>query len=365
MRLLSAPANIPQLVALRAERFVPLFGEGPSRDEAVRAIANIVLALGERADVRGPDHALALTTHKSLGLRPLEHLATAIQAGRAPALFAEIAIAYVGILGASDTQREGVARLFLHAGEGAQREAKLATTVGGGDYAAWREHYESICASPAHPSTRVARHWFDWVLARRFQGLDALRATVASEELDPASRWLAESALFVQGEDQSRDRLVALAETMMEPVARLVPKVTTACARDLVEGVRTPVSLRWKHLRAASAKDHAAAAIRHWLAAATAQLDDDDDQHTSVLGPEPSRAGRAAIEARTAAGEFLLDWFVSDRDAREDVDAYARRIVRVYHRLRGAQTLARALDALAPTHAPETAAERVLWAGTR
>lgn len=365
VRLLSAPANIPQLVALRAERFVPLFGEGPSRDEALRALANIVLALGDRADVRGADHALALTTHKALGLRPLEHLATAIQAGRAPALFAEIAIAYVGILGGSDTQRESVARLFLHTGEGAQREAKLATTVGGGDYASWREHYESICASPAHPGTRVARHWFDWVLARRFQGLDALRSLVANEELDPASRWLAESALFVQGEDQSRDRLVALAETMMEPVARLVPKVTTACARDLVEGVRTPVSLRWKHLRAAAAKDHAAAAIRHWLAAATAQLDDDDDQHTSALGPEPSRAGRAAIEARTAAGEFLLDWFVSDRDAREDVDAYARRIVRVYHRLRGAQTLSRALDALAPTHAPETAAERVLWAGTR
>jgi hypothetical protein len=44
----------------------------------------------------------------------------------------------------------------------------------------------------------------------------------------------------------------------------------------------------------------------------------------------------------------LLDWFVGDRDAREDVDAYARRIVRVYHRLRGAQTFARALRELAP-----------------
>lgn len=365
VRLLSAPSNIPELIALRAERFVPLFGEGPTRDEAVRAMANLALALGERADVRGSDHALALATHKQLGARPIEHLASAVRSGRAPGLYGEIAMAYVALLGASDTLRESVARLFLDASEGAQREARLATTVGGGDYSSWREHYESLCASPLDPSTRVARCWFDWVLARRFSGLDQLRSIVEGEKLDPASVWLAESAFFIQGEDHSRDRLVSLAESMMTPVARLVPRVISACARDLVEGVRTPVSLRWKHLRAAAGKDHAAAAIRHWLAAATAQLEDDEDHSAGALGPEPSRAGRLAIEARTAAGEFLLDWFVLDRDAREDVDAYARRIVRVYHRLRGAQTLSRALSELAPTDKPESAAERVLWGGTK
>jgi hypothetical protein len=366
VRLLSAPSNIPELVALRAERFVPLFGEGPSRDEAVRAVANLALALGERADVRGGDHALSLSTHKALGSRTIEHLAAAVRAGDAPPLYGEIAIGYVGILGASDTLRESVARHFLDARDGAQREARLATTVGGGDYASWREHYEALCAMPSDPSTRVARSWFDWVLARRFSGLDHLRAVIESEALDPASVWLAESALFVQGEDHSRDRLVALAESMMAPVARVVPRVISGCARDLVEGVRTPVSLRWKHLRAAASKDHAAAAIRHWLAAATAQLDDDEDHSAGTLGPEPTRAGRTAIEARTAAGEFLLDWFVGDRDAREDVDAYARRIVRVYHRLRGAQMVARALEELAPSQrGPESAAERVLWAGTK
>lgn len=365
VRLLSAPSNIPELIALRAERFVPLFGEGPTRDEAVRAMANLALALGERADVRGGDHALALATHKRLGSRPIEHLASAVRSGRAPELYGEIAMAYVALLGASDTLRESVARLFLDASEGAQREARLATTVGGGDYSSWREHYESLCAAPLDASTRVARYWFDWVLARRFSGLDQLRSVVEGEKLDPASVWLAESAFFIQGEDHSRDRLVSLAESMMAPVARLVPRVISACARDLVEGVRTPVSLRWKHLRAAAGKDHAAAAIRHWLAAATAQLEDEEEHGAGALGPEPSRAGRMAIEARTAAGEFLLDWFVLDRDAREDVDAYARRIVRVYHRLRGAQTLARALRELAPTDKLESAAERVLWGATK
>lgn len=365
VRLLSAPSNVAELIALRAGRFVPLFGEGATREEAVRAMANLVLALGERADVRGSDHALALVTHKRLGSRPIEYLASAIRSGRVPGLYGEIAMAYVALLGASDTVRESVARHFLDVDEGTQREARLACMVGGGDYATWREHYESLCAAPIDASTRVARYWFDWVLARRFSGLDQLRSVVESEQLDPASVWLAESAFFIQGEEPSRERLVSLAESMMKPVATLVPRVLSACARDLVEGVHAPIALRWKHLRAAARKDHAASAIRHWLAAATAQLEDEDEQSAGTLGPEPSRAGRMAIEARTAAGEFLLDWFVPDRDAREDVDAYARRIVRVYHRLRGAQTLARALRELAPKHKPETAAERILWGGTK
>ncbi|MBL8684586.1 MAG: hypothetical protein JNK05_35755 [Myxococcales bacterium] len=356
VRLLSVPSNIPELVALRAERFVPLYGEGATRAEATRALANLVLALGERADVRGADHALALSTHKSLGVRPLELLAHAVRDGQAPALYAEIAIAYSSLLGASDLQRESVARLFEHSTDAAH-EARLAITMGGGDYSAWREHYESLRKLPSSPAVRVARLWFEWVLARRFSALDQLHAMVGEAELDPASVWLAESAFFVQGEDHSRERLVSQAERVMTPVAKVIPRVMAACARDLVEGVRTPLSLRWKHLRAAAAKDHAAAAIRHWLAAATAQLDDDDESSGEALSPEPSRA---ATEARTAAGEFLLDWFVGDRDAREDVDAYARRIVRVYHRLRGAQVFARAMRELAPS-APSTPEEQLLW----
>jgi hypothetical protein len=356
IRLLSVPSNIPELVALRADRFVPLFGEGPTRSEAVRALANLVLGLGERADVRGADHALALSTHRSIGSKPLEMLAHAVRDGQAPALYAEIAIAYSSLLGASDLQRESIARLF-EASPDTSHEARLAITVGGGDYSAWREHYESLRRLPASPATRVARLWFEWVLARRFSALEQLHAISSDTELDPASAWLAESAFFVQGEDQSKERLVSQAERVMAPVAKMIPRVMTACARDLVEGVRTPLSLRWKHLRAGAAKDHAAAAIRHWLAAATAQLEDDEEHSGEALSPEPSRA---ATEARTAAGEFLLDWFVGDRDAREDVDAYARRIVRVYHRLRGAQTFARALRELAPA-SPSSVEEQLLW----
>ena len=81
------------------------------------------------------------------------------------------------------------------------------------------------------------------------------------------------------------------------------------------------------------------------------------------LGPEPSRAGRAAIEARTAAGEFLLDWFVPDREARESVDAFARRALRLYHRLRGAQLLARVEKELRPPGGMLTQTERLVWGG--
>ncbi len=364
VRLLSQPSNIPELVALRAERFVPLFGEGPTRDEAVRALANLVLALGERADIRGADHALSLVTHRALSLRPLELLANTVSEGRAPDALAVIPLAYVGLLGASDVQRESVARVFADV-PSAKSEARLALTMGGGDYSAWREHYHSLCATTDPDlATKVARAWFDWVLARRFTGLDQLRALSEDPALDPASVWLAESAFFVNGDEHAKERLVSLAERAMAPVTRWIPRLLGAAARDLVEGVRTPLALRWKHLRASSAKDHAAAAIRHWLAAATAQIEDDDWTGVApALGPEPSRAGRAAMEARAAAGEFLLDWFVSDRDAREDVDAYARRIVRVYHRLRGAQTFARSIEALSPREPARTPAERLLWEG--
>ena len=91
------------------------------------------------------------------------------------------------------------------------------------------------------------------------------------------------------------------------------------------------------------------------------EADVDETVGSESLGPEPTRAARAAIEARAAAGEFLLDWFVPDREAREGVDAYARRVLRLYHRLRGAQLLARVERELRPPGGMLTSLERVIW----
>ncbi len=363
LRLLGLASSIPELLALRARRYVPLFAEGASRDEAVRALANLSVALGEPADALAVDHALSLATHPSLALRPIELLCDNVREGLAPAVLATIPIAYVSLLGASDVRRESVARALL-AAPAARDEALLALHVGGGDYGTWREHYHGLCDLTAPGlAIRVARAWFDWVLARRFSGLDALRALAEDPAIDPASAWLAESAFFAFGDEGGRERMVQAAERVLGPVTPWIPRVLAGTARDMAEALRTPLALRWSHLKAAAARDHAAAAIRHWLAAATAQLDDEDDAHAGALGPEPSRAGRTAIEARTAAGEFLLDWFVPDREAREDVDAYARRIVRVYHRLRGARLFAQALEALAPQGPAKSPAEQLLWEG--
>jgi hypothetical protein len=363
LHLLGVFASIPELLALRAGRYVPLFAEGPSRDEAVRALANLCVALGDRADARSADHALSLATHPALDLRPIERLSRALRDGAAPASFGTIPLAYVSVLGASDVRREGVARALRDA-PSVEEESLLALHVGGGDYGTWREHYRGLCeVSEPGLALRVARAWFDWVLARRFSGLDALRALAADPSIDPASAWLAESGFFLFGDEGAKARMVDSAERVFGAVTPWIPRVLAGTARDMAEAVRTPLALRWSHLKAAASRDHASAAIRHWLAAASVQLDDEDDAHAGALGPEPSRAGRAAIEARAAAGEFLLDWFVPDRPAREDVDAYARRIVRVYHRLRGARLFARAIDALAPQGPAKSPAERLLWEG--
>lgn len=360
---MKAPAGIPELVALRSGRYVPLFGLGPTRDEGVRALANLAVALGEGADVRSVDHVLTLHQHPALKMAPLAHLADFVNKDIGEpvrAALAKIPLAYVGLLGASDSTRESVARVFAHC-RPVHHEAQLALGMGGGDYSAWREHYALLCTQNDRAS-RVARAWFDWVLARRFSGLDALRDLLEEGELDGASLWLAETAFFVNGEDSSKERLVSLVDREMTGARKWLPRLFTFSARDLAESARMPMHLRWMHLRCSASRDHAAVSIRHWLAAATAQFDDDDGlDHKRALGPEPSRAGRAAMEARNAAGEFLLDWFVQDRAAREEVDAFARRIVRLYHRLRGALAFCEIETALKSANPPRSQAEKILW----
>jgi hypothetical protein len=364
VKTLETNASIKTLIALRAGRYVPLFGEGFSRAETLRPLANLARALGDRSDVRGPDHALSLLVHPKLGVRPFTTLAQLLDRGTASAETALVALAYVGLLGASDTTREMIANTLLTTSSQAVRvEAQLASCVGGGDYSAWREHYGQICSLEG-TAAQVARAWFDWVLGRRFAALETLKYLATDPELDHASRWLIESAHFVQGEEYSRDRLIAEAERVMAPVRKWLPRLFLLTARDLAEATRTPMGLRWMHLRAASARDHASVAIRAWLNAATSH-DDDDFDKAGRLSPEPSRAGRAAMESRALAGEFLLDWFVSDRPAREEIDAFARRIVRVYHRLRGAQAFAsleKTLRSNAEPQDPTVAVYRqILW----
>ena len=249
LRLLEPNASIAALIALRAGRYVPLFGEGFSHSEVLRPLANLVRTLGERSDVRGPDHALSLLVHPKLGVRPLEVLSQSIAQQKTTPDAAYVALAYVGLLGASDTTREMIARTFLNSThDGVRNEAQLANSVGGGDYSSWREHYGTICALDS-TAAKVARAWFDWVLGRRFAALETLKYLSSDPELDQASRWLIESAHFVHGEEYSRDRLISEAERVMAPVRKWLPRLFLLTARDLAEATRTPMALRWMHLR--------------------------------------------------------------------------------------------------------------------
>jgi hypothetical protein len=197
------------------------------------------------------------------------------------------------------------------------------------------------------------RHWYDLVLARRWSGIDGLRALASDSTLDGASRWLAATGLWIIGDEHARDLLTDLAETLLEPVGVSLPRLAQIVAREMVELLSHPWSTRWSHLRCAAARDHASASIRQWLHAAAEERFFEgpatDPAMTSgelgELGPETSRAAAAATEARGVRGDFLLDWFVSDREARSAVDEWARATLRLYHRLRGAVLLDGALRA--------------------
>lgn len=344
VELPSTPCSAAELVALRHGRYVPLFGHGASAAEVRRALALAVRTFAHGADPRASDHALTILAHPALGAEPLRHLASAAIDGRAPAWATTLSLGLAGTLGAGDALRADVGRA-LSAVPSLATEVSLAVNAGGGDLHAWRDHYQRLRAADAdEPPVRavsVARHWYDFVLARRWAGLDGLRA-MNLDTLDPASQWLAASAEWVSGEERARSRMTDLAQAVLDPLQRPLPRLAQIVAREMVELLAHPWTIRWEHLRCAAARDHAAASIRAWLHAATEErFFEEPDATASVveyreLGPEPSRAGRAAAEARQLAGDFLLDWFVPEREARVAVDDWARTALRVYHRLRGA-----------------------------
>jgi hypothetical protein len=348
-----ASMNAAELIALRAGRYVPLYGRGVGREESLRALALMRRAFATRGDARALEHATLFLLHPALGAGPLDFLAEAITARRAPPWTAALVLGLAGTLGANDTLRAAVARALAGVSPLAA-EAKLALDVGGGDHGAWREHYQRLCtlgAGEGCPSAAmVARHWFDFVLARRWHGLDELRALCTKGGLDPPSLWLAASADWIAGEERARTVMTDVAQSVLDAVP-VLPRLVQTVAREMAELLTHPWATRWDHLRCAAARDHGAAAIRAWLHAAAEDRFFEEvgaegsvgSQEFADLGPEPSRAGRAAAEARQLAGDFLLDWFVHEREARAAVDEWARRAVRTYHRLRGAMLLQHAL----------------------
>lgn len=360
VELLTVPLSVAALVALRAGRYVPAYGHGPTRAESRRLVSLLGLAHGRNADPRGAEHVGAMLLHPSLGNEPLRTLARAIDGGAADAWAADLVLGVAGVLGVSDTVRAQVAEGVAGVGAVAT-EALLAHDVGGGDHHAYREHYQRLrmadvtipeVDAPARAVT-AARLWFDFVLARRWSGIDALRGLSNEEGLDAPSRWLIASAEWIAGDDNARSRMTEIAQQALDPVQRVAPRLVGVVAREMAEFLAHPWAMRWEHLRCAAARDHAAAAIRHWLrAAAEAEFFEDTTTDPMMtpgeygeLGPEPTRAGRTAVESRQQAGEFLLDWFVSEREARVAVDGWAWRALKLYHRLRGAELVARAFKA--------------------
>ncbi len=341
-----ASMNAAELIALRAGRYVPLFGRGATAAELGRALTLTRRAFGARGDARALEHAATFLIHPALAAAALDHLARAIAEGLAPTWAATLTLGLAGATGVGDGVREQVARAFADI-PALALEVSLARDVGGGDLGTWREHYQRLRAldasDPPVRAAAVARHWFDFVQARRWQGLDELRAQRSRGGLDPASSWLAASAEWLAGDEAARGEMTDTAQGVLDAVPTL-PRLVQTTAREMAESLAHPWAIRWEHLRCAAARDHGAASIRAWLHAAAEERFFEDHggeggsgaAEFADLGPEPSRAGQAASEARQLAGDFLLDWFVHEREARVAVDEWARRTLRTYHRLRGA-----------------------------
>ena len=187
VEVLGAPCSVAEVIAVRAGRFVPLFGHGATRIEAVRGLANIARAFGNDSDPRAADYALDMASHSIVGPAPLRALAQGANDGSADPILAELAVAYIAVLGASDAQRERITRELTDA-KNLSIEIALALGAGGGDFGTYREHYAMLSAASKldAPALRVARAWFDFVLARRFGGYDALQAAGTGATLDPA-----------------------------------------------------------------------------------------------------------------------------------------------------------------------------------
>lgn len=332
------------LARLRDGRFVPVFGRGATVSEAARVIEILGRAFHRDADVRAHEHSLAMLRHPTLGLDAHRHLAGEIERANAPAWMGAMALGFTTLLGANDTVREEIADAYKDV-TALDTEITLASLVGGGERGNWRERYPQLCAPDKPPCVQVAARWFDFVMARRFSGLDALKTLAQRDGIDAPSRWLIESAVWISGDDTAREQMTVAAEAVVAPLAPTMPRLLGVLAREMSELLKRPSEMRWMHLQSAAARDHASAAIKHWLHAATEAEPEDASEH-GALGPEPSRAGKAAIPARQLSEEFLLDWFVPVREPRTAVDAWAHRALRIYHRLRGASLIALGRDAL-------------------
>lgn len=333
------------LTSLRSGHFVPLWGLGPTPEEHARAIAVLVRVFGRGADLRAQEHALALVEHPAVREQPYALLAQAIGTGEAPPWTAPLALGMVLALGADDDLRARVAETLTEVPR-MRPHCAISSAAGGGTLGTWREHYDRVCSAARRSEgneravIRAMRGWYDWVLARRWSALDSLRT--ARTALPPLGKWIVDSGRLLAGDDDARESLTAGAEAILAPVQRALPGLTAVVAKELAAIVAHPASMRWSHLRCAAARDHAAMAIRHWLRAAAEAHPEDPTE--AGIGPEPSRAGRAAVESRSRAGDFLLDWFVPDRDARRAVDAWAGATLRTWHRLHGAAMLGRVIE---------------------
>lgn len=362
MRLVGRALSAGDLAALRGGRFVPLFGLGAGLDESRRALAVIRACFARDADPRATEHALTLLEHPQLGASPYAHLSGAILSGDAPAWNAPLALGAALVLGADDGLRarvadplEPVPRMRPH--------CEISAAAGGGTDGAWRDHYLRVCragprsAEGERAVIRAMRAWYECVLARRWSGLDHLRGSRAS--LPPLGRWLVDSACWMVGDDGARESLTQGTESLLAPVHDELPGLTALVARELAELLSAPLTVRWNWLRCAASRDHAAMAIRHWLRAATeatSEPEDSPERSLESLGPEPSRAGRAAAESSGRAEDFILDWYVPDRAPRRAIDAWAASALRLWHRLHGAAMLGRALESMGDAASPDEGA---------
>lgn len=337
---LHGPLTPDELFALASQRYIPLFGLGPTPSEAQRAIA--LLSWTWRSDATPNDHTLAsvLLFHPRLREKPFDYLNTCISKNTIPRAIATLALGALCLLPITNELAIELSSTFTDSRPD-PRLPRLVRFTNPQHFLDWKNvHHHNLsdyCTtylrggiSETNYRTFITCAWFDWVFARHWSGFDTLTTHRDLGLLDPATQWLIATARWLNGDRGTEPTLTSIIDSALAPVKDLFPFLVTACNTDLAELVSRPWASRWAHLQCSASRDFTNA----WPA-------------LQAPPPTPKRLSRTpVIRPKKHPKDFAVNWYGLDRDLHISVDTWGSIALRVYHRLLGAWLISTARSEL-------------------